>query len=205
MVVIGLDGIKKACAATPEAWMISIWKPRCQPAENLADTKPLNLVFADRSVPSANNQAATRADARRILEFAAQAPIERLIIHCQAGGSRSPAAAVGVGAIKAGITPGVASDEQIARAVAAPYEAATTALKLGWRFDMYLRPNEWLVALFDYELGLNGRLLRSVIDRYHRHVQLDYTWERFTEYLLHAATTDDPAVYEQLIDEYGLK
>jgi predicted protein tyrosine phosphatase len=93
--------------------------------------------------PKGNEKLATLADVMSIMKFASEVPDDaRLLVHCEAGLSRSPAILLGA-LIAHGYTP----------------EKALESLN---KAKSYTIPNRLLVALIDQHFGLDGALKNAV-------------------------------------------
>jgi predicted protein tyrosine phosphatase len=120
----------------PDA-LVSAFSPRRRIAA--VDDRPhLRLAFHDVEQPRLGRSPPTAAQIGAFVDFVEQAKSARLLIHCRAGISRSPALAI-IAAIVRGERP-----ETIFGRLA-PFAAL-------------LRPNRLLLALADRRLGLGGTL-----------------------------------------------
>ncbi len=125
--------------------MISLLQPEWQPAtpSGLAPEHHLRLEINDITSPEPDQILPERAHVERLIAFLEDARGQSLLIHCYAGISRSPAAALVSMALDA---PGREETAADALRVAAPYA----------------QPNRLLIELADDLLGRAGRLVAAL-------------------------------------------
>ncbi len=125
--------------------VISLLQPEWQPATpfGLAPEHHLRVEIDDITSPEPDQILPERAHVERLIAFLEDARGQSLLIHCYAGISRSPAAAL------------------VAMVLDAPgqEEAAAVALR---KAAPYARPNRLLIELSDNLLGRGGRLVAAL-------------------------------------------
>lgn len=134
-----LAGASRALAEWHPSAVVSIYSPN-YPILPLHDREHLRLVCHDTELPyEGQRYGASPEQVEAVVALARRAP-PRLLIHCAAGLSRSPAFAI-VAAIAAGWT----------------VREACTAMRAA---ACHVSPNRRILALGDDALGLTGRLRR---------------------------------------------
>jgi predicted protein tyrosine phosphatase len=134
----------------PEHLVSVLGRSDCVPFPSVVGVRHLRLEIDDVFRPCSGFRPATVRNIRQLVDFVKDwKDSEHMLIHCWAGSSRSPAAAL------------------IALAVKCPGQEAVAARILRSR-GPHANPNELMIAVADRVLELNGRLIKAVNDMPYR-------------------------------------
>lgn len=160
--LLGFDEAVEEIRADPNVALLSIRNHGLTPLELQVNGPRLDLAFDDLSTWDGSAHPPRAQHAQQIVKFGEQLVLnpypQGLIVHCDAGISRSSAALLGLAAV---------FTDCVRRSVQTLFDTAHRTMMAGKR-EFPPHPNARLVGLLDIALNFDGMLLDEVLVRFPR-------------------------------------